>query len=56
MPKTQATIAKPRGGLRATLTITACARIGLDRRHWHCALPCRVPNSLRGLCLALLVC
>ena len=27
-----------------------------DRRHWHCALPCRVPNSLRGLCLGLLVC
>ena len=27
-----------------------------DRRHWHCPLPCRVPNSLRGLCLGLLVC
>ena len=45
-------------GLRATLTIAACARIGLDGTAGTGtrALPCRVPNRLRGLCLALLVC
>jgi hypothetical protein len=45
-------------GLRATLTIAACASIGLDGTAGTGtrALPCRVPNRLRGLCLALLVC